>query len=79
MTTRTPEALRPKLMTAVLTIAMLAGPIGLVAAGPLLEAYGTRTVFVIIAAGMTVFALYFASVALRFGPRDVPDAPPLPA
>ena len=51
MTTRTPEALRPKLMTAVLTIAMLAGPIGLVAAGPLLEAYGTRTVFVIIAAG----------------------------
>ena len=75
MTTRTPEALRPKLMTAVLTIAMLAGPIGLVAAGPLLEAYGTRTVFVIIAAGMTVFALYFASVALRFGPRDVPEAP----
>ena len=79
MTTRTPEALRPKLMTAVLTIAMLAGPIGLIAAGPLLEAYGTRTVFAIIAAGMTVFALYFASVALRFGPRDVPDAPALPA
>ena len=79
MTTRTPEALRPKLMTAVLTIAMLAGPIGLVAAGPLLEAYGTRTVFVIIAAGMTVFALYFASVALRFGPRDVPETPALAA
>ena len=79
MTTRTPEALRPKLMTAVLTIAMLAGPIGLVAAGPLLEAYGTRTVFVIIAAGMTVFALYFASVALRFGPREVPEASAVPA
>ena len=79
MTTRTPEALRPKLMTAVLTIAMLAGPIGLVAAGPLLEAYGTRTVFVIIAAGLTVFALYFASVALRFGPRDVPEASVVPA
>jgi MFS family permease len=79
MTTRTPEALRPKLMTAVLTIAMLAGPIGLAAAGPLLEAFGTRPVFVIIAAGMTVFALYFASVALRFGPREVPEAPPLAA
>jgi MFS family permease len=79
MTTRTPEALRPKLMTAVLTIAMLAGPIGLAAAGPLLEAFGTRTVFALIAAGMTVFALYFASVALRFGPRDVPEAPPVPA
>jgi MFS family permease len=77
MTTRTPEALRPKLMTALLTIAMLAGPVGLVAAGPLLEAWGTRPVFAIIAAGMTVFALYFASVALRFGPRDVPEAPVL--
>ncbi len=74
MTTRTPEALRPKLMTAVLTIAMLAGPVGLAAAGPLLQAFGTRPVFVLIAAGMTVFALYFASVALRFGPRDVPEA-----
>ena len=79
MTTRTPEALRPKLMTAVLTVAMLAGPVGLAAAGPLLQALGTRPVFVIIAAGMTVFALYFASVALRFGPRDLPDAPAVPA
>ena len=79
MTTRTPEALRPKLMTAVLTIAMLAGPVGLAAAGPLLEAFGTQTVFVIIAAGMTVFALYFASVALRFGPRDVAEAPAIAA
>ena len=79
MTTRTPEALRPKLMTALLTVAMLAGPVGLVAAGPLLEALGTRPVFVIIAAGMTVFALYFASVALRFGPRDVPETPAVAA
>ena len=79
MTTRTPEALRPKLMTAVLTIAMLAGPVGLAAAGPLLEALGTRPVFAIIAAGMTVFALYFASVALRFGPRDVPETPAMAA
>ena len=79
MTTRTPEALRPKLMTALLTVAMLAGPVGLVAAGPLLEALGTRPVFMIIAAGMTVFALYFASVALRFGPRDVPETPAVAA
>jgi MFS family permease len=79
MTTRTPEALRPKLMTALLTVAMLAGPVGLAAAGPLLEALGTRPVFVIIAAGMTVFALYFASVALRFGPRDLPETPAVAA
>ena len=40
ITMRTPEALRAKVMTAVLTIAMLAGPVGLVVAGPLLEAWG---------------------------------------
>ena len=79
MTTRTPEALRPKLMTALLTVAMLAGPVGLAAAGPLLEALGTRPVFAIIAAGMTVCALYFASVALRFGPRDLPETPAVAA
>lgn len=77
MTLRTPEALRPKLMTAVLTVAMLAGPVGLIAAGPLLQEFGTRPVFAIIAGGMTVFALYFASVALRFGPRDAPDTSPV--
>ena len=79
MTTRTPEALRPKLMTALLTVAMLAGPVGLAAGGPLLEALGTRPVFAIIAAGMTVCALYFASVALRFGPRDLPETPAVAA
>jgi MFS family permease len=73
MTMRTPEALRPKVMTSVLTVAMLAGPVGLAAAGPLLQVLGTRPVFVIVAAGMTVFALYFASVALRYGPR-APEA-----
>ena len=78
MTTRTPEALRPKMMTALLTVAMLAGPIGFAAAGPLLGEIGTRPVFAIVAGGMTVFALYFASVALRFGPR-IPDAPPVAA
>jgi MFS family permease len=75
MTTRTPEALRPKLMTAVLTVAMLAGPVGFAAAGPLLEELGTHAVFAIVAIGMTTFALYFASVALRFGPRDTPETP----
>ena len=70
MTTRTPEALRPKLMTAVLTVAMVAGPIGYAAAGPLLEELGTHAVFAIVATGMTIFALYFASAALRFGPRE---------
>ncbi|MDQ3065522.1 MAG: hypothetical protein M3R12_00020 [Actinomycetota bacterium] len=60
-----------------MTVSMLAGPVGLVAAGPLLQAVGTRAVFAIVAGGMTVFALYFASVALRYGPRTTPEAPPI--
>jgi MFS family permease len=79
MTTRTPEALRPKMMTAVLTVAMLAGPVGLALAGPLLEELGTRPVFGIIAAGMTIFALYFASVALRYGPQTRAESTPVAA
>lgn len=75
MTTRTPAALRPKVMTSVMTMAMLAGPLGIAAAGPLLEALGTRAVFAIIAAGMTLFALYFGSVLVRFGPSAAPEAP----
>jgi hypothetical protein len=80
MTTRTPAALRPKVMTSVMTMAMLAGPLGIAAAGPLLEVLGTRPVFGLIAAGMTLFALYFGSVLFRFGWKAAgPEAPPVAA
>jgi MFS family permease len=79
ITTRTPAALRPKVMTSVMTMAMLAGPLGIAAAGPLLEALGTRAVFGIIAAGMTLFALYFGSVLVRYGPREAAPEAPAPA
>jgi MFS family permease len=65
LTARTPEALRAKVMTAVITMATLAGPIGLLAAGPLLQALGPRPVLAIAAAGMTVAAGAFGAVALR--------------
>jgi MFS family permease len=65
ITTRTPEALRAKVMTAVLTFALLAGPLGLVAAGPLLELWGPRPVFLLIAAGQLGATLFFAAVVLR--------------
>jgi hypothetical protein len=64
ITTRTPEALRAKVMTAVLTLAMLAGPAALLVAGPLLERWA-QDVFLLVAAGELIGSLPFAFVALR--------------
>jgi predicted MFS family arabinose efflux permease len=75
LTTRPPEAVRAKVMTAVLTFALLAGPAGLLIVGPLLESWGARPVFFLVAAGELAAALFFASVALR-RPRPVPVADP---
>ena len=52
-------------MTAVLTFALLAGPVGLLAVGPLLEAWGPRPVFLLVAVGQLRGALFFAVVVLR--------------
>jgi MFS family permease len=67
ITIRTPEAVRAKVMTAVLTMAMLAGPIGLLLAGPLLEAWGPRPVFLLVAAGQLLATIPFAVVAFGSG------------
>ena len=63
ITMRTPQALRAKVMTAILTMAMLAGPLGLVIAGPLLEAWGPRHVFLLVASGQLLATIPFALVA----------------
>jgi MFS family permease len=73
ITMRTPAALRAKVMTAVLTFALLAGPVGLLAVGPLLEAWGPRPVFLLIAVGQLAATLFFAVVVLRR--REGPLAP----
>jgi MFS family permease len=65
LTMRTPEALRPKVMTGVLTSALLAGPIGLIVVGPLLGAWGPRPVLLFVAAGQFLATLPFAFMALR--------------
>jgi len=69
ITMRTPAALRAKVMTAVLTFALLAGPIGLFLGGPLLQSLGPHKVFLLIAAGQLAATLPFAVLALR---RDSP-------
>lgn len=72
LTMRTPEALRPKVMTGVLTMALLAGPIGLVVVGPLLQSWGPRPVLLFVAAGQFLASLPFAFVAFR---RQEPVTP----
>ena len=66
LTTKPPEAIRPKVMTAVLTFATIAGPVGLLGVGPLLQTYGARTVFVVIAGGALGSALFFVGVVMRY-------------
>jgi len=65
ITMRTPEAIRAKVMTAVLTTAMLAGPAGMAVAGPLLEAWGPHQVFLLVATGQLLATIPFAIVAFR--------------
>ena len=74
LTTRTPEALRAKVTTAVITTAMLAGPLGYLAAGPLIEAWGPRPVFLLVAAGQLLATLPFLAVAFRSGEPEAAPA-----
>ena len=67
ITTRTPVALRAKVTTAVITTAMLAGPVGYLVAGPLIESWGPRPVFLLVAAGQLLATLPFLAVAFRSG------------
>ncbi len=64
ITTGTPAALRNLVLPAAFGLMFLTGPLGPIAAGPLINAFGARMVFVIAAAGSLVgsapFAIYVA-------------------
>jgi len=64
ITTHTPAALRNLVLPAAFGLMFLTGPLGPIAAGPLINAVGTRVVFVIAATGCLVgsapFAIYVA-------------------
>jgi MFS family permease len=64
-TTRAPEVLRPKVMTAVLTIALIIGPLGFLAVGQALQHVGLRVVFLVVAAGFTAGAVAFSAAVGR--------------
>ena len=79
LTVRTPAPLRPKVMTAVMTISMVIGPLGFLAVGLALQHVGMKVVFLAIAAGFSAGAIAF-SVAVRRSERDGEQkADPVPA
>jgi MFS family permease len=53
-TLRTPVSVRAKASTAVLTLSSVGGPLALAGAGPALDAYGPRPVFLVVAVVQTV-------------------------
>jgi predicted permease len=65
LTVRTPQELRPKVMTAVMTVASLAGPFGFIAAGYVLRHVALGPFFVGLPALLVLGGLGFAAVLLR--------------
>ena len=73
LTTRPPEALRAKVMTAVLTASGIGAPVGRLLVGPVYHAYGNAGVWIGIAGGMTIGAALFVAVAVRGSAGDASD------
>ena len=65
LTVRTPAELRPKVMTAVMTVASMAGPVGFIAAGYALRHVALGAFFIGLPALLTLGSLAFAAVVLR--------------
>lgn len=78
LTVRTPEALRPKVLTAVMTISVSIGPLGFLAVGQSLQYVGMSVLFLAIAAGFTVGAIAFSAAVRRNAGEEEADAVPAP-
>jgi MFS family permease len=78
ITARTPVDLRPKMMTALISLSTLSAPAGFLVAGQLLEPWGVERVFAAVAIGMTTSALAFAAIALRHRDEPAPAATAIP-
>ena len=70
LTVRTPAELRPKVMTAVMTVATMAGPFGFIAAGYILRHVSLASFFVGLPALLAIGGLAFAAVVLRSSEPD---------
>jgi predicted MFS family arabinose efflux permease len=65
LTIRTPAELRPKVLTAFMTLATMAGPFGFIAAGYALRHAAIGSFFVVLPALLLLGGLAFAAVLLR--------------
>ena len=65
LTARTPEDLRPKVMTAVISANTLAAPLGFLVAGQVLEHWGVVPLFTAVVLGITWMAILFATITWR--------------
>jgi predicted MFS family arabinose efflux permease len=79
LTVRTPKALRPKVMTAVMTISVLFGPLGFLAVGQALQYVSMQVVFLAIAAGFTTAAIAFSAAVRRSDSDGKEETDALPA
>jgi MFS family permease len=80
LTTRTPPGLLPKVMTALVTLATIAGPVGLVGGGWLLQHEGIQPTFAVVAVGETILSVVFVALLTRYrrsqrSQADMPLAP----
>ena len=76
LTARTPEHLRAKVMTAVISVNTLAAPLGYLLAGQVLERWGVAPLFTAVVLGITWIAIVFAAITWR---HDDAEAVPEPA
>jgi len=72
LTVRTPVELRPKVMTSVMMVATLAGPLGFLAAGLALRHVSLSAFFLVVPALLVLASLGMAAVLLR-DPRTAAD------
>ena len=71
LTARTPESLRAKVMTAVISINTVATPAGLLLSGQVLERWGVVPLFTGVATGITLMGLAFFAILIRNREADV--------
>jgi len=65
LTLRAPPPLRPQVMTAMITAAMLVAPVALSVTGPALDAFGMRPVFAAAVALQSAATVLIAAAAVR--------------